>query len=83
MTDFFNGLHTSTNQIKKIIFYKWWVCLMVFLLATLPIMIYISSLFNFGVTAGGSADINSNGIIEICCPNNPKIDTICHTKILR
>ena len=48
-----------------------------------PIMIYLSSLLNFGVTAGdgcpfavgGAADIKSNDIIEISDPNNPKIDT--------
>ena len=48
-----------------------------------PITIYLSSLLNFGVTAGdgcpfavgGAADVKSNDIIEISDPNNPKIDT--------
>ena len=45
--------------------------------------IYLSSLLNFGVTAGGgcplagggAADVKSDDIIEISDPYNPKIDT--------
>ena len=49
---------------------------------SIPITIYLSSLLNFGVTAGsgcplaggGAAEVKSNDIIEISGPNNPKID---------
>jgi len=43
-------------------------------------MIHLSYLLNFGLTegdplpAGRSADMKSNGIIEISGPNSPKID---------
>ena len=55
---------------------------------TLPITIYLSSLLNFGVTAGdpwpagGSADMKSIVIIEISGPNNPKIATHNDTSVI-
>ena len=50
---------------------------------SIPITIYLSSLLNFGVTAGGgcplagevAADVKSDNIIEISGPYNLKIDT--------